>query len=102
LRDTKSSIDLVHVEDVAGALVALTLKDGPSGVFNVGSGSATRVSDVVEFVRSVTANEEVGPKITDSTDELASWADITSMRVNFGWKPKILLTQGIRSIISEG
>lgn len=99
LRDTKSSIDLVHVEDVAEALVLLTLSQGPSGVFNIGSGSAVRVSEVVESVRSAIAGELTSLKVLQSTDELAAWADISSISTNFGWAPKVQLADGIRSVV---
>lgn len=99
LRDTSSAIDLIHVEDVAGALVALALRDGPSGIFNVGSGSAARVGDVVEFIRDAIASEDTETVIPPAKDSLASWADISSMKSGFGWSPSIELRDGIKSII---
>lgn len=99
LRDTSSAIDLIHVEDVAKALVALALREGPSGVFNVGSGSAARVGDVVEFIRDAIAAEDTEAVIPSAKDDLASWADISSMKSSFGWSPTIELRDGIKSMI---
>jgi UDP-glucose 4-epimerase len=106
LRDTQSAIDLVHVEDVASGLVALTLRTGPSGVFNLGSGGATKVSEVVELVRAQISGERDSDSDSDSEgisariDDSAAWADIGAMYRAFGWTPKIPLPDGIRMMLS--
>ena len=38
--------DFIHVDDVAAGLVSLVSSDAPSGVFNIGSGQPTSVSQV--------------------------------------------------------
>ncbi len=100
LRDTQSAIDLIHVEDVASGLVALTLRSGPSGVFNLGSGAATRVSDVVELVRAQISGEERGTQIQARVGDGATWADIDAMHRSFGWTPRISLPEGIGRMLS--
>ena len=96
LRDTQSAIDLIHVQDVAKGLVALTLCRGPSGDFNIGSGGATKVSDVVELVRARIASEQNLKSISPRIGDGATWADIGAMQRAFGWTPKIPLSEGIR------
>ena len=100
LRDTQSAIDLIHVEDVASGLVALTLRSGPSGIFNLGSGAATRVSDVVELVRAQISGEERGTQIQARVGDGATWADIDAMHRSFGWTPRISLPEGIGRMLS--
>lgn len=100
LRDTQSAIDLIHVEDVASGLVALTLCNGPSGVFNLGSGGATKVSDVVELVRAQLAGKQDGGDISARIGGGATWADIDAMHRAFGWTPKVSLSDGIRMMVS--
>ncbi len=102
LRDTQSAIDLIHVDDVASGLVAMALQDGPSGTFNLGSGHATRVADVVEIVSAIVSGEELTPSLTASTDKEASWADISKMNDAFGWQPAITLSDGVRMMLDEG
>lgn len=101
LRDTARAIDLILVDDVAAGLATLTLREGPSGVFNLGSGSAVRVADIVEHVRGQVqaARPAVAPGPTTSGG--AAWADIGRMRQSFGWEPHVSLTDGIRLVISE-
>ena len=95
LRDTESAIDLIHVEDVASGLVALTLQSGPSGVFNLGSGVATKVSDVVELVRDQISGQQKAVELDRRFGNSATWADIGAMHRSFGWSPKISLPEGI-------
>lgn len=102
LRDTQSAIDLVHVQDVASGLAALTLRTGPSGIFNIGSGGATKVSDVVELIRAELIGEQDRESTSPMKDEAttAAWADIGAMYRDFGWTPKISLPEGIRIMLS--
>ena len=102
LRDTESAIDLIHVDDVASGLVALALQDGPSGTFNLGSGHATRVADVVEVVRTFVSGEELASIPTSCTDSRASWADISKMQDAFGWQPAVALPDGVRLMLDTG
>jgi len=100
LRDTQSAIDLIHVQDVAMGLVALTLCTGPSGDFNIGSGGATKVSDVVELVRALIAGEQNLRGISTRIGDGATWADIGAMYQAFGWTPMIPLPEGIRMMMA--
>lgn len=102
LRETQRAIDLIHVDDVAIGLVALALQDGPSGTFNLGSGHATRVADVVEIVRANVSEEEITTLLTAITDTEASWADISKMNNAFGWQPAITFSDGVRMMLDEG
>jgi len=99
LRDIESALDFIHVEDVASGLVALTLQSGPSGVFNLGSGAATKVSDVVELVRLQVAGEQNLIKIKHRHEEDATWADNRAMQSAFEWSPKISLAEGIEKTL---
>jgi UDP-glucose 4-epimerase len=101
LRDTQSAIDLVHIEDVARGILALTLRDGPAGVFNLGSGNATRVADVVEVVRAQVESQPVARVLTANGAETASWADINRIYEAFGWQPTVELGDGIASSLAQ-
>jgi len=100
LRDTQSAIDLIHVEDVASGLVALTLRSGPSGIFNLGSGAATRVSDVVELVRAQITGEDRGTEIKARVEDGATWANVDAIHRSFGWTPRISLPEGIGRMLA--
>jgi len=84
---------------VASGLVALTLQSGPSGVFNLGSGAATIVSDIVELVRLHVAGNDNLIKIKQQRGKNATWADTRAMRSAFEWSPKISLAEGIEKTL---
>jgi nucleoside-diphosphate-sugar epimerase len=99
LRDTESAIDFIHVRDVAKGLVALALVPGPSGSFNLGSGAATRVSDIVSFIQDCILGNIKSHDFQKVVSDNATWAVINSMHQHFGWKPEISLADGIRELI---
>lgn len=101
LQDSKQAIDLIHVGDVADGLVLLALAEGPSGTFNLGSGSPVRVTDVVELVRAAVTGDK--PALPEGVcgDIRASWADIVKMSDAFGWYPSTSLADGIKHMLDE-
>ena len=99
LRDTRSAIDLVHVDDVADALAKLTLGEGPSGVFNVGSGKAYAVSDIVELVRASIEGGAVSEIARSTDDRCASWASLDKISRDYEWLPRVSIEDGVRSML---
>ena len=99
LRDTRSAIDLVHVDDVAHAIAKLSLEKGPSGIFNVGSGKAYKVSDVVELVRESIMDGPVSEKERMSDTSFASWANLEKIGRDYQWSPKVSIEDGVRSML---
>lgn len=101
LKDTNKCIDLIHVDDVARALVDITLKEGPTGVFNIGSGTPTHVEAVVQFIRH--AFDSNGEKLEIPTSDTlnTSWADISRIKREFGWSPEEDLYRGIEKLVAK-
>lgn len=91
LKDEEAAVDLVHVQDVASALLVMATKAGPSGVFNVGSGAATRVGDVSRAVRILLEGDKWKP----ATSQSGFWADNSLITTAYGWSPRITLGQGL-------
>ena len=92
LKDEDAAIDLVHVQDVADALLSLTTASGPSGVFNVGSGYATRVGDASLAVQAMMRGDDWPlPKSQEGF-----WADNSAIELAYGWAPRIDLSRGLR------
>lgn len=100
LVDPHSAVDFIHVEDVAAGLTALTLQLGPSGTYNLGSGVATRASDVVEMVRATLAGEKITDGVPGSSLKAATWASVRAMKDHFGWTPNVSLRDGLRTMLS--
>lgn len=85
--------DFIHARDVAMALYEM-LDGKVSGVFNVGSGVARSVNDVVRLIGVQTRVGEDYPHTERSC------AEIGKLTLATGWKPQITLEDGIREMMS--
>jgi GDP-4-dehydro-6-deoxy-D-mannose reductase len=92
--------DFTHVADVARALWLLLDRGAPGTVYNLCSGSATRIGDIVELVRErgrVPVEVRVEPARLRPSDEPILMGDNTRLRQATGWVPRI----GIEQIVDE-
>lgn len=95
--------DFIHVRDVARAVVA-TLSRGPSGgVYNIGSGAATSVGEVVDLVSSL-IGKPLNVRILDTSRLDApdsTCADVTAAGRDLGWSPVISLNAGLTEMLER-
>jgi GDP-4-dehydro-6-deoxy-D-mannose reductase len=92
--------DFTHVGDVARALWLLLGHGAPGTVYNLCSGTATRIGDIVELVRArgrVPAEVRVDPSRLRPSDEPILLGDNTRLRQATGWAPQI----GMEQIVDE-
>lgn len=95
--------DYLFVEDAADAFIAVADTPGATGVFNLGSGQAHSLRDVVSLVR-----DEIDPSLPLGFGEVpyrpdqVMWlqADIQRLNQTTGWQPRVNLHQGIRQTIA--
>jgi GDP-4-dehydro-6-deoxy-D-mannose reductase len=92
--------DFTHTSDVARALWLLLEHGAPGEVYNLCSGRATRIGDIVDMV--VQQGRVPVAVITDPTrlrpvDEPILMGDNSKLRAATGWQPEI----GIEQIVSE-
>lgn len=94
--------DFLHVDDVAGALVAL-LRSKLSGPVNVGSGEPVAVRDVIDRVARACGRPDLvklGARETPPTDPPLLVADASRLRDELGWTPTIDLTSGLEQAVA--
>ena len=100
IRSRKSKRDFVYIDDVTSALIKASKKPGIEGeIFNIGSGSATSVEDLVNLVCKVTdTNLEVSwpDENQKESDEMNAngFADIQKAK-KIDWKPEVSLKDGL-------
>ena len=88
--------DFIHVDDVAAGLVSLVSSDAPSGVFNIGSGQPTSVSQVA----NITADYYNKPRpFTDVSNGSGFWASTEKIMSATDWRPGIGIGEGIVSTL---
>ena len=91
------------MEDVARAVLAVATTPTAAGVFNLGSGRASRVRDVVERIRDLAAPgmDLVFGEIPFRPDQVMHMeADVSRLRAATGWHPHISLEEGLEGTVA--
>lgn len=92
IRSPDVAQDFIHVDDVAGGLLALASQDMESGVYNLGTGKSHNVGDVVNCVAAHFGRPAPFPA---TAPKAGFWADMTKTAQASGWTPAITLDDGI-------
>jgi nucleoside-diphosphate-sugar epimerase len=90
--------DFLHADDAAAALIALAEHGTPGEAYNIGSGAATSVREVVETLERV-LQRRLGA-VYDGHPDGARWADITKITGATAWRPRIGLEDGLRRLVT--
>ena len=96
-----SARDFTDVRDVARAYV--TAAEVPAGVYNVCSGQATTVTDLVELVRRATAltvHHEVDPERVRAHDVRELRGSAERLRAASGWEPAIPMERTVADALN--
>ena len=90
--------DFLYVGDLADAMLAASLYEGPHSVFNVGSGIGRSVLDVVEAVATSLRRRPAAVihKPARRADVPANVLDITRITQAVGWTPRTDWLEGLR------
>ncbi|MFH8039214.1 MAG: GDP-mannose 4,6-dehydratase, partial [Candidatus Aenigmatarchaeota archaeon] len=102
--DGFQSRDFVHVFDVVDAAMLVFKSDKVvNEIFNVGSGSATTINDLVSMIMDVLGVSMVKPIYMPARrgDVKHSCADIRKIATLLGYKPKIQLREGLFSLLQH-
>jgi UDP-glucose 4-epimerase len=100
--DGEQTRDFVSVKDVIDAnMLVLTRKNAAGGVFNIGTGVATRINELAETLQEIMG--QTGVKLIHagarSTDIRHSCADINSAKKILGYDPKVSLRNGLLELV---
>jgi UDP-glucose 4-epimerase len=93
--DGKQTRDFTFVSDVADAFVAAAASPVSGEILNVGSGHTYSVNRLVELLGGPVVYVPKRPGEPDST-----FADISRIRKEVGWQPKVSLEEGVRRMLA--
>ncbi|KAB8139801.1 GDP-mannose 4,6-dehydratase [Chloroflexia bacterium SDU3-3] len=94
--------DFTHTADVARALWLLLERGAPGEVYNLCSGEATRIGDIVDMVLEygrVPASVKADPARMRPSDEPILKGDNSKLRAATGWEPTIGMTEIVRDVL---
>lgn len=96
--------DFSHTTDVARALWLLLEHGTPGEVYNLCSGQATRIGDIVDMVRQqgqVPVAVQVDPARLRPVDEPLLVGDNTKLCEATGWRPRIGMEQIVADVLAH-
>lgn len=100
--DGKQSRDFTYISDIVDATLSAAELDEVEGeVFNVGSGTKTTISRVVNLLLKLTGKEYLEPayEMSRMGDVPVTHADISKAKMLLGYTPKVTLKKGIERFL---
>ncbi len=94
--DGTQTRDFVYVTDVANAFLAAAETDIAGQMWNVGAGAPQPVNRLVELLGGAVVHLPKRPGEPDCTH-----ADISRIRRDLGWRPRVSFDEGVRRIVAE-
>jgi UDP-glucose 4-epimerase len=89
--DGEQTRDFTFVSDAVEALITAAESDKQGEIYNVGSGGPVSVNELVRLLGSPPCVHV--PKRPAEPD--CTWADISKIRRDLGWEPKVSFSQGV-------
>ncbi|MHA2246040.1 MAG: NAD-dependent epimerase/dehydratase family protein [Candidatus Hodarchaeales archaeon] len=104
IKTPDSKNDFIFVEDIATAIGMIVTKcKKKQSIYNIGSGYSTSVRELIEIAFEkiyFPLPDEIFPKSHQSTDRVDFWADISKIKAEIGWEPKISISEGVDKMLN--
>ncbi|HXI14000.1 MAG TPA: NAD(P)-dependent oxidoreductase [Thermoanaerobaculia bacterium] len=94
--------DYLYVEDAVDAIYRLAITTAADGVFNLGSGKAHEVREIVSMIRDLidpSAAVGFGDLAYGQDQIMLLQTDITKIQQVTGWSPEVDLAEGLRRTV---
>jgi dTDP-L-rhamnose 4-epimerase len=99
--DGRQVKDMTYVDDVVQANVLALEKEGANGVYNIGSGTPTSISDIARQVCELLGTG-MKPQVTGDYrlgDTRHDYADITKAKRELGFSPRWKFSDGLKKLV---
>lgn len=94
--DGTQTRDFLYVTDVARAFLAAAETDRVGRVYNLGAGKPQSVNRLIELLGGEKTHIPKRPGEPDCT-----WADISRITAELGWKPQVSFEEGVAKIVAN-
>ena len=88
--------DFLYVTDIAEAFLRAAETDRPDEIWNLGAGNPQSVNRLVELIGGPVVHIPKRPGEPDCT-----WADITKIQRDLGWKPVVPFEHGVQRMMED-
>lgn len=88
--------DFLYVTDVATAFIAAALTSKNGRIWNLGSSNPQSINKLVQLLNGTIVYIPKRPAEPDCT-----WADISQITKDLGWKPKVTFEDGVKLILKD-
>jgi nucleoside-diphosphate-sugar epimerase len=102
--DGEQTRDFVFVDDVVSAtMLALTERCAVGEIFNVASGKATSINEIVRILQELMGKESLKPVHEEARegDIRHSWASIEKAKALLGYDPMFTLEKGLGELVQH-
>ena len=94
--DGTQTRDFLYVTDVVRAFLAVAETDREGEIYNLGAGAPQSINYLTEQLGGPVVHVPKRPGEPDCT-----WADITKITKQLGWKPKVSFSEGLSRMVAE-
>ena len=92
--------DFIHVDDVVAAIIACMQFPNTSSVFNIGSGRATTLQEVMNKLTELSSKDFlILQHEARGVDRQGYYLDIKKAQANLMWQPRVLIQKGLQSCL---
>jgi UDP-glucose 4-epimerase len=94
--------DYIHIDDVIDACVLMIGHQGPSRVFNIGTGAGHSLLDLIQIIERLTGKPvAVGFRKSRPVDVPVNVLDINRAISELGWRPTTRIEDGMRQMFEH-
>ena len=93
---------IIHMDDIAGAMYAVSQRGTANAIYPIGSGEAKPLYEYIKIMCGILGEDwkkSIGKVSYSENQVMYLSADISELTRDTGWKPQIAFEDGIRQVI---
>ncbi len=94
--DGNQTRDFIYIKDLVSAIIKVAQRSKIGKIYNIGAGKEVKVNEIANLISNKTIHI---PKRPGEPDR--SLADISKIKKELNWKPKISINQGVKEILKN-